>query len=394
MFRQHLLKLFVILLLLEVRSSATPLIALREADNCGACHKPGRTQRPVLERRCTLDCQGCHVDPNGGHARNAWGKYYTHAASSLVHFFTPKDPLLDQSRFDIHLDTRNMIQDIAGRGKRQFPMATELSLRLRPFIKYLHLSYGSVFLGDVHDSKYRVVSKDDRRYREKFAIMVDALPLNTYLRYSRGTPLYGIKRPNHSLWIRSRIGLNQYATTDALELGLTPNVPFMRVAQHFGDPNEEEAHKQKGSSYHAGLRGVSFAWHINTSGWETRSDFNKISMQAVGAGFKFLDTIFYSERNWRKVTPLLDSEAGEAIRFVHPSSMITEHSITFAQFQGVNLGSIWEELIDANIQSSRQSFFVDFHPFPYLQLELWHRKETGTRQLTDSLALIHLYGDW
>ena len=40
--------------------------------------------------------------------------------------------------------------------------------------------------------------------------------------------MYGIKRVNHTLWIRQRVGLDQFATTRAAEIGLTPTVPFFR----------------------------------------------------------------------------------------------------------------------------------------------------------------------
>src|SRR5687768_2640390 len=91
---------------ISLELKATPLIALKESNNCGGCHKPGRSQRPFLERRCTLNCQGCHIDPSGGGGRNQWGAYYTQADSGVaaLNFFEPADPLTDTSRADIHFD--------------------------------------------------------------------------------------------------------------------------------------------------------------------------------------------------------------------------------------------------------------------------------------------------
>ncbi|RME17410.1 MAG: hypothetical protein D6797_02570, partial [Bdellovibrio sp.] len=64
-----------IYLLTEPLSSikAEPWISNRFAQNCAACHSPSRRNRPVKERRCTLACQGCHVNPNGGGLRNQYG---------------------------------------------------------------------------------------------------------------------------------------------------------------------------------------------------------------------------------------------------------------------------------------------------------------------------------
>ena len=50
---------------------AEPWLANRFAQNCTACHAPGRLNRKPKDRRCTLSCQGCHVNRNGGGLSNA-----------------------------------------------------------------------------------------------------------------------------------------------------------------------------------------------------------------------------------------------------------------------------------------------------------------------------------
>ena len=52
---------------------AEPWLSNRYAQNCSACHSPARRNLPTKDRRCTLACQGCHVNPSGGGLRNEYG---------------------------------------------------------------------------------------------------------------------------------------------------------------------------------------------------------------------------------------------------------------------------------------------------------------------------------
>lgn len=377
-------------------ADATPLIAIRESENCAGCHNPGRGQLPFLWRRCTLDCQGCHIDPNGAGARNQWGYYYSKDQLNMIEFFKPIDPLQDTSRFDIHYDGRLISRSEAGKTSTT-PMASEFTLRLRPLIKWVHLNYSALFLGRTDDKTFRF-GPNERFFREKYYLMIDALPLNLYIKYGRTPPVYGQRRPNHSLWIRERVGLDQYALTDGVTFGGTLNVPFIHYSQMTGDPYANEEDKQKGYSAHGGMRGVSFGWNIHGSIWETSSEKSKISMQAVGGGAHILNVLLMGERNFRKVEDiqLTSAERADLKRpgsFTHPSSTIGEYTLAWTGVKGLMLGLVDESYESGSISSRRRSFFVDVHPIPSLQLEFWRRHETGARDLWDTLAILHVYED-
>ena len=57
------------------RSSGEPWLSTRYAQNCAGCHAPGRKNLKPVDRRCSLSCQGCHVNPNGGGLRSFYGKW-------------------------------------------------------------------------------------------------------------------------------------------------------------------------------------------------------------------------------------------------------------------------------------------------------------------------------
>lgn len=67
---------FYISFIFSAKVSAEPWFTNRYAQNCAACHAPGRVNVEASSRRCTLSCQGCHVNPNGGGLRNHYGKWF------------------------------------------------------------------------------------------------------------------------------------------------------------------------------------------------------------------------------------------------------------------------------------------------------------------------------
>ena len=272
-------------------------------------------------------------------------------------------------------------------------MNSEITLRLRPFVRYLHLSYSLLYFGRVDDARFQMGYDGDRRYRERWQVMVDNLPLNTYLRAYQSTPMYGLKRENHTLWIRQRIGLDQFATTRAAEIGLTPTVPFFRASYMEGDPYVRNALKQKGFSYHGGLRGVSFGWNLNISGWSTQSDYQKIDMNAFGLGAKIFHFVLYGERNWRTVTAKDPNASPYEKSFVHPSSTISQYDIAWVYVRGLILGGVYETLIDEYRNSKRTSAYIKVNPITFVNFEYWLRSESGSRELDDSFFVLHLYAD-
>jgi hypothetical protein len=93
----------IVALVLSGPVQALPLYAQRSGRTCANCHvsptleDPGGWDNPqLMERKCTMSCGVCHVDPNGGGLRNTSGRYY--GASTLGVLATQERPYSDLDR--------------------------------------------------------------------------------------------------------------------------------------------------------------------------------------------------------------------------------------------------------------------------------------------------------
>jgi hypothetical protein len=67
-------------------ANATPMYAGRSARTCDNCHvTPNKWENPKLaDRKCNMSCQTCHVDPAGGGARNASGRFFGRSTLPMI----------------------------------------------------------------------------------------------------------------------------------------------------------------------------------------------------------------------------------------------------------------------------------------------------------------------
>jgi len=72
-------------------ASALPQYAVRSGRTCGNCHisptyedKKGWVDPDLSERKCSMSCLACHVNPTGGGLRNTSGRYYGQSTLSIM----------------------------------------------------------------------------------------------------------------------------------------------------------------------------------------------------------------------------------------------------------------------------------------------------------------------
>ena len=87
------------LLLWAASALALPMYGARSGRTCDNCHSlPNTWYDPPswFDRKCTLSCVGCHVDPNGGGLRTVSGRYF--GDTTLPMFDSAARPLADHPR--------------------------------------------------------------------------------------------------------------------------------------------------------------------------------------------------------------------------------------------------------------------------------------------------------
>jgi len=275
---------------------ATPLYSARAGRACDNCHvTPNAWENPPLaERKCTLSCTACHVDPAGGGMRTTGGRFY--GRSTLAAIATSPRPTQD---WDRHLvpwlyrkDRATSYTDSLQRGPSNgmeartqewpvvdrwavvhsrddagplapwpgryasldadprlrigwdvrvaalfsggavfFPMQTDLGVLLHP-IEHVSLLTNVGARGRTAGIDATLDDPRTPYLREAF-VLVHELPYLAHAKLGRFTPRFGLRLDDHTAFTRRTFGLDgalPETRVTGIEIGVNPNYPYISIA--------------------------------------------------------------------------------------------------------------------------------------------------------------------
>jgi hypothetical protein len=275
-------------------SQATPLYSAREGRTCDNCHlTPNNWENPPLaERKCTLSCGSCHVDPSGGGARNASGRFF--GRSTLPMIATSPRPTDDWDRevvfFLSRLDRATTYTDSLPQGPNRYgdfvpegprdlwaigsPLAGPSRMALLqgrygrlnadPLFRLgwdirvagLLAGQGLVFpmqadlTGVFHPLEHltavatvgargrtrgftTVVDDPETPYLREGYLLLHEAPYLAYVKAGRFVPAFGLRLDDHTAQTRRTFGLDgslPEIRVSGIEVGANPNYPFVSLA--------------------------------------------------------------------------------------------------------------------------------------------------------------------
>jgi hypothetical protein len=285
-------------LALVTTGRTTPMYTARAGRTCDNCHvTPNNWVDPKLsERKCTLSCQGCHVDPAGGGMRTVSGRYYGRATLPMIAYsprptsdwdnnapyvgrrdratsythnipmgpsdfpqtFAYADSINDrwawgspagtpakygfwQGRYEslradplfrVGLDIR--LASLISGTWLAFPMQADISSVLHP-VRHVTLFANVGARG--RTSGYSDTFSDDHSpyFREAFLMFHEA-PYQAYVKAGRFVPAFGLRLDDHTSRIRREFELDgalPESRVTGVEIGASPNYPVINVS-YFG----------------------------------------------------------------------------------------------------------------------------------------------------------------
>jgi len=383
---------------------ATPLISVQSSSSCAACHVDPDPSVPkwveanysLGERKCTLGCSSCHLNPTGGMVRNRTGLYYgTHTLNmvKVPQNFVPIAGKLSDLGDTVMLggDFRTMHLFTNQSGKTEsyyFPMQADLYAGVR-VMKYLSIQMQA-----------GIERGGNSAVREYFALVHD-LPYRLYAKAGRFLPPYGLRMDDHTAYIRNATGLDQSdpgSYYGGLEMGIEPLVVYAHAAYFYEDspPRAKAGDIKKGFSAMAGWRGLWLQlggsimkvqnYVVNTV---TPSTTDREMYGTSGSlRFRNLSYLFEFDR--------IKDETRDSIGLTTDRTRVEFNELDYLIMDGLNL-KIRYETIEPDTSAGggttrRRTAAIDILPYPFMDASFQYRRtdEPGVK-FKDYIAMMHFW---
>lgn len=418
-------------------AQATPFYTLQAASRCNTCHvEPMGWANPERhrDRRCTLDCQGCHLTPSGGGARTALGRFYgeevlpmwgprpSEAANPLrllpegypsegrysllrgfegwwpgeVEFRTIPDrygsinpsPVI-QGGADVRSMAVVPTDSVPGREFAAFPM------ELQGYLGYHPLSNLSAYL----DFGYQGSTRDgvngggsgrsfaDVFWLRELHVMLHDLPRGGYVRAGRFTLPYGWRLPDHTAYTRRGM-FDQYRQAYGVEGGLSANEGWANVSlwrQGFDTwPGDAQA-PGAGFTAQGGVRYLGMTAGAALHVMQGRDGVDDERMFGPLWGLSLDPFVYLGELDWRRLG------SGDDRR----DAILQLHELRYTGIRGLTPKARWEwedpNVLYRDDQTHRFVAGVEWNVYKYVQIDAVYRREWRVNELDPSELLFQVH---
>jgi hypothetical protein len=435
-------------------AAATPMYSVSSAHACNTCHvePTGWLNPDKADRRCTLDCQGCHVNPSGGGMRTPLGSFYGEEVLPMfgprpgeranpARFLREGEP--SEGGFDMfgawnggwwpgevqHREIPDRYGDIDPAPRYQvgtdirimnvtteetkpsglergtaaesatFPMEFEVYGAYHPasnVTAYLDLGVqGQKLLPD--GETYASAAEKRAWVRETFVMLHD-LPGSQYVRAGRFFQPYGWRIPDHTAYTRRDTGFDQNRQAFGVEWGHAYYESWSNVMLwHEGVeswPGELKTNfEENGVTAQGGWRGMNYTAggtvHYGKRAADDTVEFAAGPMWALS----LFPLIYMGELDYSSDTRN-QSESGATVK-----QLAAFHELQWHGSRGISpkFRYEWEDPDLALTENAKSRLMggVEFNPYAGLQFDILYRYETSENpKVSDKgqwLSQVHMF---
>lgn len=410
-------------------ATALPIYSVVATRSCDTCHvEPLGWANPDLsERRCTVDCVGCHVSSAGGGMRLADGLYY--GKEVLPMFGTRPSSFADPEKYrpkgfpkkgkyklgegfsgwwpgkTPHTDIDDRYGNIEPHPKWRlggdfraallqqsseslsdtfvFPMQADLYL-LNESVEDLWLYVSGGLQGYKNTDTYGAEGTEAKDYftiRELF--LKYRIPYyNSYFRMGRFIPRYGWRTSDHTAFTRADLGFDQYYQAWGGDIGINPNYFYADASFYFQGLEAwpgERMRRGVGTTANIGWRDL--GWQIGASFHyadlegqpleeENGDDGPRQTTAGINWGVNYHPLGYYGELDLRRIVlPGSEREPNTGLYALHELN----YELTTGLYGKLKYDYGDSSLKFADTSKHRITIGFDLHPYTYIHLEALYR---------------------